>query len=354
MFAERAESAIRPSFVLDHRAWDATHIVVASERDKIDGVVTVLECWKGNLKSGDSLTVPGLAGFATEGARLIEDTPWWDKQDAKPRRYVSGLRMVLFLKRGWPSDRDGGATNVLPEADGLVWIGAADYGGIKVSVAWIEQQEAFAFVQIENPGPSRLVPLRMSEQKLKDRALEVVKTQEVLNRSLTMPAAKRAEALEPLARLTMYPAWVKAFDALADCGPAALPTLRRMLADESTSNRHDRVVKALVRAGGTEVGRDLTQLVERELGFWKNAAPQLRVGWWNGTGLQWSEVEPLRSRYAKVYEALHGLRAIRWPGCEKEVSDFRDFWRSLPQLEDKSGMSQMSEVCDVVLRQLRE
>src|SRR5581483_6518917 len=60
-----------PSFNLDACAWFATHVVLVTEGKKIDGVVEVLECWKGDLKKGDILTLPELADFASEESRTI-------------------------------------------------------------------------------------------------------------------------------------------------------------------------------------------------------------------------------------------------------------------------------------------
>ncbi len=76
------------------------------------------------------------------------------------------------------------------------------------------------------------------------------------------------------------------------------------------------------------------------------------MGWWNGTGLQWSEVETLRNRYVKVLHALYALKQIKYGGSRNAVIELRNFWRLLPQLEDKSGLNQMSEECDNVLKAL--
>jgi len=93
-------------------------------------------------------------------------------------------------------------------------------------------------------------------------------------------------------------------------------------------------------------------MVETELAFWKRAAPTLKQGWWNGEGLEWEQVEPLRIRYGVVLEVFYSLKKIRPPECRSAVTEFRDYWCSLPQLEDRSGLSQMSQACDAVLNAL--
>src|SRR5262249_53146583 len=69
--AGAAPAAIRPSFQLDSCAWAATHVIVVTEGARIDGVVEVLESWAGDLKKGDTITVPELAEFAPEAKRRV-------------------------------------------------------------------------------------------------------------------------------------------------------------------------------------------------------------------------------------------------------------------------------------------
>jgi hypothetical protein len=64
------------------------------------------------------------------------------------------------------------------------------------------------------------------------------------------------------------------------------------------------------------------------------------------------ELEVLRNRYSKVLEALRSLGKLKAAGCREMVTEFRDFWRALPQLEDSSGLDQMSRECDSVLAAL--
>ncbi len=60
----------------------------------------------------------------------------------------------------------------------------------------------------------------------------------------------------------------------------------------------------------------------------------------------------MRDRYSIVLEVFYTLREIKSPACGSAVREFRDYWRSLPQLEDKSGLDQMSQACDAVLEAL--
>jgi hypothetical protein len=47
------------------------------------------------------------------------------------------------------------------------------------------------------------------------------------------------------------------------------------------------------------------------------------------------------------------LRHARFADGKATVTAFRDYWRSLPQLEDRSGLNQMSEECDQLLAELK-
>jgi hypothetical protein len=227
---------------------------------------------------------------------------------------------------------------------------------MQLSVAWIEQGQVYAFVQMKNPGPIRLTSLRMTERFMREQVRQLTTAQEALARALALPdRGKRAEALAPLVRSDRYYVRAAGFEALGDCGKDALPVLRRLLRDDSLAGHHGDLVRVLTRAGGAAVGPELTALVEQELAFWKKIGPALPVGWWNGgPGLPNETVDRLRDRYGLVLWALRGLAEVRCAESKKVVTEFRDFWRSLPQLEDKSGLNEMSQECDRVLAGLKK
>lgn len=340
-----ASAAELPSFNLPDCAWHATHVVVGTEGEQIDGRCTVIESWKGNLKSGATVFIPELASFKPESTHTIDS--WFTRQVPSSSRYVTGKRMVLFLKRA-----DGASGK---------WQPANRENDMKVSVVWVEQGNTYAFVQVQNPGPSILVPLGRvydpigSEEETKTLASDMIRTQAALARAAAIEnPIQRAQALRPFVDFPHVFAWHEAFAELSKCGKAALPVLTAMLRDNRLLPKHGHVIKALGKAGGTTVGAELTRLVETETRFWKQTAPKLRQGWWNGTGLQRSRTEALQDRYSKLLQALYALQDIRYRGCKGAVIRLRDFWRSLPQLESKTGLNQISEQCDNVLQALSE
>lgn len=369
--APRIWAGIRPSFGLDHCTWHATHIVIASEGDEIDGSLTVLESWKGDLQPGEVISIPQLASFKSQPSREVKSSPLGPaiEQSLKyvaPKKYVTGARMILFLKKKEqsPEASTNSAGSLQAPGNALDLWEPASRDGINVSVLWIEEGRAFAFIQVMNPGDSILThyhpsiysrndnePSGDSEKEIRDRVFEVMQIQDQANDAVTIRDQwMRAAALAPLASSALYYARDLAFTELQKCGKAALPVLRQMLSDQTVLRLHPEVLKSLAAAGGDEVADEITAVVREELAFWQETGPRLKNGWWNT--INEPETEVLRDRYGKVLQALYCLTKLKPVGCKEVVIEFRDFWRSLPPLGDKRGLDQMSEACDVVLRSL--
>jgi hypothetical protein len=68
------------------------------------------------------------------------------------------------------------------------------------------------------------------------------------------------------------------YEALPECGITALPALRSMLFDPQLASRHYEVVHALEKLG-TPACPVLSDLLRRDLEFWKAEAPKLEPGW---------------------------------------------------------------------------
>lgn len=336
-----AHAGIRPSFSLEHCAWHATDIVVASEGEAIDGKLSVLKVLDGALKIGESVSVPELGQFRAKENRTVRSF-WRTSEDKEPPLVLTGDKMVVFLKR-----------NGSRAAKGSTWSPVSPFGGMKVSVVWINEGRVYGFTQVMNPGPSILTDQRLSADKLEQSILSIVKIRGDLRACGKLTAAKcRAKTAAKFVDSPLYYAREEAFRLLSECGDDALPYLRDLLRNKNKVRLHGKAIKALGAVGGEAVGPELTAIVEKELLFWKKTAPGLKVGWWNGKGLEWSQVGPLRDRYCVVLEVFYALRKIKSPVCRVPVREFRDYWRSLPQLESKSGLGQMSQACDAVLKEL--
>ena len=336
LHSSAAAAAIRPSFDLDSCSWRATHVVVVSEGEIIDGAVEVLESWAGDLKPGDTLAIPELAAFAPEKARTIAPAFRGKKPDQPA--LVSGARMILFLVKS----EETGKTK---------WLAAdAIYKTMQVSVVWIEGGMAYATILQKNPGPSEIRALEMTERELKRRVGRVSGTRIALAESIGRGDAAKlaAEVRTLLADDSDFIRW-SVIDALGSAGPIALPSLRRALADDTFLKHHSSVLKAMAKAGRADAAPDLLAVLKDELKYWKEIGPGLKAGWWNGTRLEWQDVERHHDHYGRIMAALHGLQMLKYDESRDAVTATRDLWRSLSQLRE-IGNDQIGEACDAALK----
>jgi hypothetical protein len=120
---------------LDKCAEYATHIVVVTEGDKIDGQLEVLDSWKGDLQVGEKLTIPELAEFAPLETRAVQCMPTVSLcLFTHPQIYVSCSKMLLFLCQKKTS---------LSEVKEWSGIGEVDIIG---AIVWMEKEGSYRFV----------------------------------------------------------------------------------------------------------------------------------------------------------------------------------------------------------------
>jgi hypothetical protein len=187
------------------------------------------------------------------------------------------------------------------------------------------------------------------------KVIDIVELQQQLQDISRMEPSYRGKELQRFlaSDLQKNPAqWIPdarkfVLEQLGQCGRPCLPQIREMLDDEGFSRVGAELVRALGKAGGVEIGSELTLRLQEELRYWRTIGPQLPVGWWN---VDITEDAPLRLRYMKTLEIIQGLRETHHPSAKASVITLRDFWRSLPQLNDPSGLDQMAEECEQYLR----
>jgi hypothetical protein len=350
--------------MLDYSSWHSTDIVLATAT-ATDGIFEVLEVWKGDLGPGAELVVPELKP-------ALDASPIWHypedeafASDAKMSKAIpkqmAGSRLVLFLKRTFETAiaETGGQRQLRWQASNLV-------GDMKASVVWMNGSRLYRFIQMENPGPSTVEPWDMSEADLRARVSRVIGTQRELTRIAAIEdGATRAEALRSYLRSGIQPARMFAEEELGNSGRSAVPAIRAMIDDPSLAAESGALVKALARAGGTSVGGgltalaraggtsvggDLTALLDEDLNFWRAVGPSLRRGWWNDGP---NPNSPLRNHYDRTIEIIRALDLIRFSGALGTAKEMRAFWRSLPQLNDPSGLNQLSEDCGKLVHDLQ-
>lgn len=332
---------------LDDLAWLATDVVLAVTTPT-DGNFEVLESWKGNLLVGDEVIVPELRPGSD--AIPIANYPKsftvamrGGVSAAIPRQPV-GSRLILFLKSRcrqseWLTTADG--------RPACVWEPLHPLLTMKDSAVWIDDGHLFHFMSF-NPGPSFLFVFPGSLRTLQKAILDSDAVQDDVDLVLAKHGAERAELLKPYIHSSLRGAREIALEELGKSGPAAAPAIRAMLDDPAFSNERSQLIAAFVEAGGQTAGPDLTRRLEKEVAFWKARAPSLAQGWW---GQDRSPHPPLQVHYSETLQLLVGLEKIQYSDALGTVIQLRDLWRSLPQLDDPSGINQMADECDKFVRQ---
>ena len=335
------DGGIRPSFSLDSCSWSATHIVLV-QTTPTDGVFSVVESWKGDLKPEDSLEIPELKpnknavpissfpkpqGFASEDAQGISEQI--------PRQPV-GSRMVLFLKKrkddGAPAPSAGNST-------GTQWEPAYTFGGMKISTLWIDGGKGFCFGQWMNPGPSALsgcwqFPVMSSDVAvLTARIQRVLQVQKNLAETISMKnhSEVRADRLGRIALGDVWEAQREALDALAKSGTVAVPEIWQIMDQPPRPVDGNVTIRAFVEAAGKDSGRLLHARLQQNLIFWKAVGPTLTPNWFDQL------IEPGAPLFVKFNETELLIRELdqeHYAPAAQTAAELRDFWVSQPQLYD--------------------
>ncbi len=335
VLAMNASADIGPSFRLETCAWQATDIVVATQADGADGNLTVLETWTGKLAKGETIHVIDLPIAPIPVSTLFGEKP-------SPERSVTGKKIVLFLQPATIKEADAPTTRPA----GKVFEGTDRHNGAMVSAVWIEENQAYAYQQLINPGPTTLQPLG-GELDLVKETFAILATKDELRRIETIELPlDRVRLLAPITSGPYWRAREEAFAALGRCGPAALPLLRVILRDERL-NQSD-VIRALAAAAGPDAAKEFTGMLQDELAYWKSVGPSLKSGWWNADPAY--KRSALQTHSNRLQASLCVLATIPDHPARDVVIQVRELWSSLPQLNDKSSVNQVIKACDEALK----
>ena len=244
-----ADAFFLPSFHLPTSASRATHIVVVTEGDRIDGKVRVLESWLGDLVRGDKLELPALGRFAAPSARQLRDA-----RNAPLRQRVNGRRILLFLTKtdaGW-----NGATRDTPS-----------FGGISVSSVWFIAGQGYALAQVETSGPQVFWP-RGTETSMRAEVLKILAERRKLARARGRTDEESTRALLELVRSETYEMSSSAVAELAARGESSVPHLRESLRDAALpSHAGFSLLDSLARFDSAVATSDAIALLDGELAF---------------------------------------------------------------------------------------
>jgi hypothetical protein len=335
------DAGIRPSFSLDRCTWSATHIVLV-QTTPTDGIFSVVESWKGDLKPGDPLEIPELK--PNKDAVSISSYP-------KPQGFVSqdsqglseqiprqplGSRMILFLKK----KKEGGAGS--PSAANtkrMHWEPASRWGGMKVSALWIDGGKGFCFSQWMNPGPSALsecwqFPVMSSEVDIfTARIQRVLQVEKHLAETTAMKdnPEVRADRLGRIALGDVWEAEREALDALGKSGTVALPEILQVMDEPPVPYDGEVTIRVFVEAAGKESGKLLRARLQQDLIYWKAVGPTLTPHWLDQLD------EPGASLFVKFDETRLLIRELdqeHYAPAARTAAELRDFWVSQPLLYD--------------------
>jgi hypothetical protein len=349
---------LRALFSPDSASWAASNIVLV-ETTPIDGTFRVIESWNGDLSAGNQVVVPELIPKAN--ALPISAYPkWWTPADRSgvaeqiPRQ-PAGSRLVLFLRKNKPEAGD------MRKSEWLGWSPGAGEDSMKISAVWIDRGGTYFFTQMRDTseplvltvfgeqvqGEQRFAP--HSGEWLKQDVERVLGVQNEMTAILEEKDGRaRALRLKPFVTSKIFPARRQAIEDLGKSGPSAVGTIGEMLDDPAFAEQAPELLDAMVKAGGKAGGDELNRRFERDVAFWERTGPSLRQGWWNEDPTPNS---PLRSRYGQTYRLVVGLEKIHYAGALNTAVELRDLWRSLPQLNDPSGLNQMAEACEALITQ---
>ncbi len=335
-------AALRLDFEIDRFSWHATHIVLAQTTAN-DGVLSVVESWKGDLKPGDSIAVPELK--PNENAVPISSYPkpvgsyLRDESGISERipRQPIGSRVILFLKK---QDGNGVETPVK-------W-GPAIGNEMKISVLWIDGGKAFCFQALETWGTAtNLSPCLRWTVRSSDAAVfiariqEVLQAQEGLAETLAFPNVEvRAERLGFIAQSNVYPAEKEAIEALGKAGTVALPEILQVM-DKPPASFYDgdALIRVFVEAAGKDSGRQLHARLQQDVIYWRTVGPTLTPDWLDRLTVVGS---PLFVKFEETSLLIRELDHEHFAPAAPTVAELHDFWVSQPQLYDpKWGNKQL-------------
>jgi hypothetical protein len=195
---------------------------------------------------------------------------------------------------------------------------------------------------------------RLNESSLKDTTFNVLRTQQHLSDAASIAAlGARAEALKPYVDSKIRPAKMFALEELGKCGEAALPTIRAMLDNPTFVHESSELVDQYAKAGGSSAGPELTTRLREDLTYWQIHGPTLPVGWWNNHD-SWADEHDYRDRYSETVSILRALDHLQYAPAIATAIQLRDFWKSLPQLNDPSGINGIITDADQLVIHVQE
>lgn len=329
---------MEPGFEWQSLSWKATNIIVAKcGADK--KTFTVIESWKGNLAAGKKITVGHLDHFKTASRK--ENSSWDDAADLSLQPGFTFDRVVLFLRQdsigNWV---DACFTNAELKEDNIRRDDAFEEEYMKLSVAWIRSDTAYAFFQWMNPGPRLLEMVNsqkpFSETDLKQHVQVITVLQQQFFEVCRNPdPEKRARQLQPFVASDLhYFMHPDLDDAIFGCGKSGLNMLTRILRSDSTVAGELHLLQLIGFHYGDEACSQLVELLGLQKKFWEQQAGVLKPGWFDDKSYTHDARQTyLASRNGKTYYIVAFTAKLKCPEAKAALKAFGDLWFANPQLE---------------------
>jgi hypothetical protein len=324
-------------------AWFATHIVVATEGDDIDGKLFVLESWKGDLKEGDELFLPELAGFKELSLRKIKSSIEKQDSDHKDLGYVSCSRMILFLTEKNDSEKTTGENaGLFIERETKItqrqWESLNEVHQDAMPVIWIEHEKPYIFEIArnfsepkDNQSQRAWFPSWKTETIIKKNIIDLQIARDAMGQALKLSdLEKRAEALEPLTQTHILPVNAMAILALKPCGKAASSVLKRMMNDLTRMDYFMQIYRVVDQIESEELDNELIRIIREERDFVKSTGIIFDINWLGE--LAKSQNENLRHRVLRFSVAVTVMKTRLKISRQDDVNEVLDFIEFHPEL----------------------
>lgn len=318
-------------------------LVLAPTQEK--GKYQVVEAIKGYTPLATFLVLEGLTPPDGVTSRLSELAEEFGTFEAVPPVRETD-RVIVFLRRPGAQPEYDPRPDMPASTDG--WQPANWWGDLRTSAVWLQDGVTYAFSQTVNPGPSHLIALRSTEEKVHEDIRAVLRLRDSLDEALVSPdPTDRAKKLAVLVRSSHHVARSSALRHLEGGGTAAADALQELLSEHSLLPRHAEIVNALLKTGAQDL--HLGQILQQETQYWTQACRSLQPHWFDRA--RFPELEAPRSHYGRVLAALVG---IRQPNLNQDLPAVREFaavWSTCPPMDENEPLesSQVSHECDPLL-----
>lgn len=330
---------VRTGFGFEPFAWKASHVVIVQCDTSSPSRATVVESWHGDLEPGAEIEVGFLQAYQSTASRAISTRArefFGDATDVFAIRHTS-LERVLLLLRYWdnqwlPANPWDDSTPTAFWLDNLCVYAPAACG----RVVWIP-----GVYPLGEPVGDSSELRALSEAGLRAKIDAIIGVRRDFHTALSVAdPAERVVAVQPFLDSDVQPAVEATFRALEDCGEAAVPLIRTILADDTRTALHHAAVHLIAEIRGAAAGAELAALLDAEVEYHRrfdHLPPDER-----------RQHVLTSKRLGRLHAILHEIRDRSLREALPAVREFRTFWTSRG-LENTNSWPNAIDLCDDII-----